>query len=262
MYSILASILLSINLEYNSIDTKDEAPGMGIYKRKGEATDVWYLRYWDADGKLVRRSSGTQDKEEAAAMLAEAEAELARERRAKLEEEVTGAKRLTKPRRFNWRLWTADVTSWDSDTRRSLYYRVLGKRTERPQLTALGEIIATVQVLDREAAVAAGHKFLDEFAGEVRGAKSIAIEINAPEQAVEEERQARLRSFRVSPEAMEQAKALGLSGDIEAHLQGVAFYSEPYAHPRANRRYGNFIIRLEGLTVMWVAFADGSSEPL
>ena len=194
-------------------------------------------------------------------MLAEAEAEVARQKRAKLQQAVPGAKPATRPPRFNWRRWTTDVVLWDSDTRESLYYRVLGKRTERPQLTALGEIIATAQVPDREAAVAAAHKFLDEFAGEVCGARSVEVHISAPEQAVEEERHARLRSYKVSPEAMEQAKALGLRGDVEGHLQSVAFYSEPYTHPRANRRYGNLIVRLQGLVVSWVGFADAPPSP-
>ena len=61
---------------------------------------------------------------------------------------------------------------------------------------------------------------------------------------------------------MEQAKRLGLRGDVEWELKGIAFHSEPYTHPRANRRYGNFILHLENLTVTWVGFADGSSEPL
>jgi hypothetical protein len=72
---------------------------MGIYKRKSGGTDFWYLRYWDADGKLVRRSSRSQNKEEAAAMLAEAEAEVARQKRAQREQADTGAKPTTKPRR-------------------------------------------------------------------------------------------------------------------------------------------------------------------
>lgn len=63
---------------------------MGIYKRKEEATDVWYLRYWDADGKLVRRSSGTKDRRKAEAMLAQAEAEVALQKRARFEQAVTG----------------------------------------------------------------------------------------------------------------------------------------------------------------------------
>lgn len=171
---------------------------------------------------------------------------------------------MSKPRRFNWRRWTVDVVLWDSDTRQSLYYRVLGKRTERPELTALGEIIASAQVVDREAAVAAGHRFLDEFAHEAHGTRSVEIHISGPEQAIEEERHARLRSYKVSPEAMEQAKALGLRGDVEGHLQSIALNAEPYAHPDANRRYGRIIIRLEGLTVTWVGFADAppdSSEP-
>jgi hypothetical protein len=231
---------------------------MGVYQRKGEGTDVWYFRYWDADGKLVRRSSGTKDRREAQAMLAEAEAEVARQKRAKLEQAVPGAKPATKPPRFNWRRWTTDVVLWDSDTRESLYYRVLGKRTERPQLTALGEIIATAQVPDREAAVAAARRFLDEFAGEAHGAMSIAIEIAASEQAVEDERQARLRSYKVTPAALEQAKALGMRGDVEWDLKGIALHSEPYNHPRGNRRYGNLILRVEDRTVTWV----GSAEPL
>ena len=91
---------------------------------------------------------------------------------------------------------------------------------------------------------------------------SIAIEISAPEQAVEDERQARLRSYKVTPEAIQQAKALGMRGDVEWELKGIAFHSEPYTHPRGNRRYGNMLLRVEDRTVTWVAFADGSSEPV
>jgi hypothetical protein len=235
---------------------------MGIYKRRGKGTEVWYLRYCDADAKLVRRSSRTQNKEQAAAMLAEAEAQVARRKRAKLEEEGTREEPTAKPRRFNWRRWTADAVVWNRGLPQSRYGRLLARKTERPEVTALGEIIASAQVADREAALAAAHRFLDEFAGEVHGAMSIAIEISAPEQAVEGEQQARMRSYRVSPEAIEQAKALGLRGDIESYLQGIAFYSEPYAHPRANRRYANLIIHLQGRTITWVGFADGSSEPV
>ena len=63
---------------------------MGIYKRRGESTDVWYLRYWDADDKLVRRSSGTKDRKKALAMLAEAEAEVALQKRARFQQTVAG----------------------------------------------------------------------------------------------------------------------------------------------------------------------------
>jgi hypothetical protein len=235
---------------------------MGIYKRKAEGTDVWYLRYWDSDGKLVRKSSGTTNKAEAQAMLAEAEAEVALQKRAKLEQAVTGEKPTTTPRRFNWRRWTTDVVLWDSDIPQSRYGRLLARKTERPDVTALGEIIATVQVPDRKAAIAAGHRFLEEFAHEAHGARSIEVHISAPEQTVEEEREAWLRSYKVTPEAMEHAKALGIRGDVERYLQSIAFHSEGYDHPRANRRYGNVLIRLEGLIVSWVEIVDDSSEPV
>ena len=60
---------------------------MGIYKRKREGTDVWYLRYWDAEDRLVRRSSGTKDRRKAEAMLAEPEVAL--QKRAKFERAFT-----------------------------------------------------------------------------------------------------------------------------------------------------------------------------
>ena len=171
---------------------------MGIYKRKG--TDFWYLRYWDANGKLVRRSSGTNHRGAAEAMLAEAEAEVAREKRSKLEQAVTGGEPIAKPPRFNWRRWTTDVVVWNRDIPQFRYDRLLARKTERPKVPALGEIIATVQVSDRWAAVGAGHRLLDQFAHEVRGAVSIEIHISGPEQAVEDEREARLRSIKVTPE--------------------------------------------------------------
>jgi hypothetical protein len=235
---------------------------MGICKRKGDAADFWYIRYRDADGKLVRRSSGTKDRGEAQAMLAEAEAEVARQRRAKLEQATTGGEPMTKQRRFNWRRWTADAVRWNRDIPQSRYDRLLARKTERPKGPALGQIVETAQVSDRQAAVGVGHRLLDQLAHEVRGAVSIEIHISGPEQAIEDERQARLRSIKVTPEAIEQAKALGMRGNVESRLRSMAYYSEPYDHPRANRRYDNFIIRLEDLTVTWVGFADDSSEPL
>jgi hypothetical protein len=233
---------------------------MTIYKRKG--TNVWYLRYWDADGKLVRRSSRTNDRAAAEAMLTEAEAQVAREKRSKLEQAVTGGEPMAKPPRFSWRRWTADVVLWHRDLQQFRYNRLLARKTERPEVPALGEIIETAQVTDPQAAIDTGHRLLDRFAHEVRGAVSLEIHISGPEQAIEDEREARLRSYKVTPQAIEQAEALGLRGDVEWELKGIAFHSEPYTHPQGNRRHGGFIIRLENLTVTWVAFAEGSSEPV
>ena len=235
---------------------------MGIYKRKREASGFWYIRFRDVDGKLVRRSSRTQNKEEAAAMLAEAEAEVARQKRAKLEQAVTGAKPTAKPHRFSWRKWTTDAVRWHRDLPQSRYSRLLARKTERPDVPALGEIIETAQVSDLQAAVATGHRLLDHFAHEVRGAVSIEIHISGPEQAIEDEREARLRSIKVTPEAVEQAKALGMRGYVESQLRIMALNSQPYSHPRANRREGPFILRLEGQVVRWVGFVDDSSEPV
>ena len=100
---------------------------------------------------------------------------------------------MAKPRRFNWRLWTIDVVRWDSDTPQSRYGRLLARKTERPKLSALGEIIESAQVSDREAAVAAGHELLDRFAGQARGTVTIEIHLAGPEQTIEDEKQARLR---------------------------------------------------------------------
>jgi hypothetical protein len=237
------------------------APVMGIYKRKGEGTEVWYLRYWDFDGKLVRKSSGTTNKAVAQAMLAAAEAE-ARQKRAQLEQAVTGETPTTKQRRFSWRHWTTDALLWHRDLPQSRYDRLLARKTERPKVPALGEIIETAQVTDRQAAIAAGHLLLDQFAHEVRGAVSIEIHISGPEQAIEDEWEARLRSIKVTPEAVEQAKALGMRGNVESQLRIMALNSQPYPHPRANRREGPFILHLEGQVVRWVGFADDSSGPV
>lgn len=234
---------------------------MGVYKRKGEAGGFWHIRYRDADGKLVRRSSGTKDRAEAQAMLAEAEAEVARLKRAKLEQAVTGEP-VTKPRRFNWRRWTVDSLVWHRDLPQSRYDRLLARRTERLDVPALGEVIEITQVNDRQAAIAAGHRLLDQFAHEVRGAISLEIHISGPEQAIEDEREARLRSIKVTPEAIEQARALGMRGDVENRLRSMALASQPYSHPHANRRAGPVILRLEGQIVEWVGVADDSSKPV
>jgi hypothetical protein len=106
---------------------------------------------------------------------------------------------MSKPSRFNWRRWTVDVVRWDSDTPQSRYGRLLARKTERPKLTELGEIIASAQVADREAAVAAAHDFIDKFAHAASGTVSVEVHISGPEKAIEEEWESRLRADQRRP---------------------------------------------------------------
>ena len=100
---------------------------------------------------------------------------------------------MTKPAKFDWKSWTIDAVLWDSNTPSSRYGRLLARKTERPKLSALGKIIATAQVSDREAAVAAGHDLLDKFAPEAHGTVTLEIHLSGPEQAVEDEWEERLQ---------------------------------------------------------------------
>ena len=53
------------------------------------------------------------------------------------------------------------------------------------------------------------------------------------------------RKFEVSQEAIDDAKRLSLFGDVEKRIARMATRSAPFTHPDGNRRFLNFVFRIE-----------------
>jgi hypothetical protein len=52
-----------------------------------------------------------------------------------------------------------------------------------------------------------------------------------------------------------------MGGNVESRLRSMAYYSEPYDHPRANRRYENFALKMEGADVVWLGLVEPPPRP-
>ena len=148
-------------------------------------------------------------------------------------------------------LWTVEAVRWEFRKHKTEYERLLAKKGEEGPGVQLGQRIAGADVEDREFAIAIGRHFLDRFAEEAAGRMSLEIHIHPPAKDVEDE-----SAYRVTDEVLEQARQLGLEGDVEAQIKRMARDGTPYTHPRANLRHGRFILKVEGNDVTWVGLAD------
>jgi hypothetical protein len=125
------------------------------------------------------------------------------------------------------------------------------------QELAIGQDIQTLEVGDRELAVAIAHHLLDKHAHEAFGNVSLEVHVLPPEQAPKEP--SGFRHYKVSAEARKQAQALGIRGDVEAKVARMARHAAPFTHPTANRRFERFIMRVEKDTVTWIGINDAAS---
>jgi hypothetical protein len=55
---------------------------------------------------------------------------------------------------------------------------------------------------------------------------------------------------------LEQARSLGVEGDVLGEVKRMAREATPYTHSKANLRHGRFIIKVEGNDVVWIGLAD------
>jgi hypothetical protein len=117
---------------------------------------------------------------------------------------------------------------------------------------AIGEEIETVEVPDREFAVAIAHHLLDKHAHEAFGQTGLEIHIVPPAQMPSDKEASGFRHYKVSAEAYRQARTLGIRGDVEARVARMARRAARFTHPIANLRYERFIMRLEKDTVTWI----------
>jgi hypothetical protein len=67
---------------------------------------------------------------------------------------------------------------------------------------------------------------LPRFAEEAAGRMTLELHIHPPEEDVEDE-----DAYRVSDEVLEQARKLGVEGDVEQKIKRMARDGTPYTHP-------------------------------
>jgi hypothetical protein len=121
---------------------------------------------------------------------------------------------------------------------------------------AIGKEIETVEVPDRELAIAIAHHLLDKHAHEAIGKMSLEIHVMPPEQLPSDKDPSGFRHYKVSAEARKQAQTLGVRGDAEAKVARMARHAAPFTHPMANRRFQHFIMRVENDIVTWIGIND------
>jgi hypothetical protein len=149
-------------------------------------------------------------------------------------------------------LWTVEALRWEFREHETEYDRLLAKKGEKGPGVQLGQQIGAIEVTDRAFAIAVAHHFLDRYAEEAAGRMSLEIHVHPPERDVEDE-----DAYRVSDEVLEQARKLGLEGDVEQQVKRMARDgTRDYTHRKANLRHGRFILKVEGNDVTWIGLVD------
>jgi hypothetical protein len=152
--------------------------------------------------------------------------------------------------------WTVEAVRWDFREHESEYQRLLARKGEKGPGVQLGQQISAIDVPDRDFALVAAHHLLDRHIEEAAGRMSLEIHVHPPEQDLEDE-----SVYVVPEEVLEQARTLGIEGDVEQQIKRMARDATPYTHPRANLRHGRFILKVEGNDVVWLGLADGPGRP-
>ena len=124
---------------------------------------------------------------------------------------------------------------------------------------AIGQEIESLQVSDRELAVAIGHHLLDKHAHEAFGKTGLEVHIVPPAQMPSDKEPSGFRHYNVSAEARKQAQTLGVRGDVETRVARMARRAARFTHPIANLRYQRFIMRAEKDAITWIGIKD--AEP-
>jgi hypothetical protein len=62
--------------------------------------------------------------------------------------------------------------------------------------------------------------------------------------------------FRASPEALEQARALGVTGKVEVELYNMYRQSAPFSHERGNRRFGDLMFVVKDAVMLSIERVD------
>ena len=148
-------------------------------------------------------------------------------------------------------LWVVEAVRWEFREHESEYQRLLAKKRDKGPGVQLGQQIDRAEVPDRPYAVAIARHLLDRHAEEAAGRMSLEIHIHPPKKDIEDE-----SAYRVTDEVLEQARQLGIEGDVEAEIKRMARDGTPCTHPRANLRHGPYALRLEANDVVWIGLVE------
>jgi hypothetical protein len=66
------------------------------------------------------------------------------------------------------------------------------------------------------------------------------------------------REFDISPVVFEQARALGMYGNVQDRLKDMARRSAPFTHPEGNRRFEGYILMIREGVILAIAKFTGA----
>jgi hypothetical protein len=69
----------------------------------------------------------------------------------------------------------------------------------------------------------------------------------------------KFRDYKATPEAIEQARAIGLYGDTGKRLLRAAKRSARFTSELGNRRFLDFVLTVEGDQVLWIDRLNGQA---
>jgi hypothetical protein len=148
-------------------------------------------------------------------------------------------------------LWTVEVVRWEFREHETEYQRVLAKKREKGPGVQLGETIDRAEVPDRPYAIAIGHHLLDRYAEEAAGRMSLEVHVHPPAQDLGDE-----TVYTVTDEVLEQARQLGIEGDVEQQVKVMARDATPFTHPKGRLRHGRYVLKVQGNDVTWIGLVD------
>jgi hypothetical protein len=154
------------------------------------------------------------------------------------------------------RRWTISAVTWTLENPDYESRIFLGVQIENPaEEVWMTKYLETVEAPDFERAVAAGHELLDRHA-HAAGEFSLEIYVTPPQLPHPEQGRLGIRDYKVTPEALKQARAIGLRGrDLEGRIARLARHSVPFEQDIANRRFRGVILKIEDGLVSWINLA-------
>jgi hypothetical protein len=153
-------------------------------------------------------------------------------------------------------LWTISAVTWvlenpDFSSRISLGFKIEDPAKE----VEMTHTLETLEAPDLDHALNAAHALLDKHAGRV-GEYGLEVWVHAPQLPHAEQERLGIRDYKLTPEALKQARAIGLRGrDLEGRIARLARHSVPFEHRIANRRFRGILMRLEHDVISWLDLA-------
>ena len=143
-------------------------------------------------------------------------------------------------------LWTISVIHWilenpDFSSRISLGFKIENPAKE----VEMTRTLETVEAPDLDHALVAAHRMIDKYSERV-GEYALEIWVHRPQLPHPEQGRLGVRDYKLTSEALKQARATGLRGrDLEARVARMVRHAAPFEHPTANLRFRGIIMRVE-----------------